>query len=135
MGLVLVLLAGAQMISRSNSPQPPVRVASAPTAAPGVAATIVAPAEPRAPLQNYVTPFDRPASVSPSELNKVTVRLAIGPYGRLTDCLVIQSSGSAALDAATCSTLSRRARFIPARDANGNPVADVIEQQIDWQPE
>ncbi len=51
--------------------------------------------------------------------------LTIGTDGRVTACSIIQSSGSSALDAATCSVLKRRARYTPARDDSGNPTTDT----------
>jgi hypothetical protein len=33
---------------------------------------------------------------------------------------------------ATCNIMRRRARYRPAMDSNGNPVAGTIVQQIEW---
>jgi protein TonB len=60
------------------------------------------------------------------------VRMAIGPDGRVTDCTITASSGSSALDSATCNILRRRARFTPAKDQAGNPVGDSYSQRIRW---
>jgi protein TonB len=45
---------------------------------------------------------------------------------------VTGSSGSSALDQATCRLLSRRARYTPAKDSSGNPVADTDAGSIRW---
>src|ERR1043165_2453500 len=53
----------------------------------------------------------------------VTVSFTIGVDGRMTNCKVIRSSGYPILDAVPCKVLPKRARFTPAKDANGAPVA------------
>ena len=53
----------------------------------------------------------------------VTVSYIIGVDGRLTNCNVVRSSGYPILDAIPCKVLPKRARFAPARDANGAPIA------------
>lgn len=58
--------------------------------------------------------------------------LGIGPDGRVRDCRITRSSGSADLDAATCAKVSERASFTPARDAYGNPVAGSFSGVIRW---
>ncbi len=63
----------------------------------------------------------RPASASRS-----------APDGRVTDCTSSASSGSSALDATTCRLMKSRARFTPARDANGNPTTDSVANAIRW---
>jgi protein TonB len=50
----------------------------------------------------------------------------------VTNCSVTSSSGSSALDAATCRLLTSRARFTPARDSSGNPTTDTVSARIVW---
>lgn len=66
------------------------------------------------------------------ETGTVHVLLTIDASGRVSDCHVMLSSLSPSLDAATCSVLSERARFEPARDLAGRPVADKYSQRITW---
>ena len=61
-----------------------------------------------------------------------SVRLTIGTDGRVSGCEVTGSSGSSALDSATCNILRRRARFSPAMDSNGSPTSDTYSQRITW---
>jgi periplasmic protein TonB len=76
---------------------------------------------------------DYPSSAERNqEEGTTTVRLSIGPDGRVSGCDITGSSGSAALDQATCNVLRRRARFNPANDTNGNPVADTYTQRVTW---
>lgn len=56
---------------------------------------------------------------------QVFARLQIAADGSVTDCRVETSSGHPELDETTCRLIRRRFRFEPARDAQGNRVADV----------
>jgi periplasmic protein TonB len=60
------------------------------------------------------------------------VRYAIGPNGRIAWCEVIDPSGLASLDAMTCRVILDRYRFRPARDAGGDPVTEVREEDYSW---
>lgn len=62
----------------------------------------------------------------------VGYRLVIGANGRVERCDVIAASGSSTLDAATCRLMQRRARFEPARDAEGRAVPDVVVSRASW---
>lgn len=59
--------------------------------------------------------------------------ITIGVDGRVRDCTVTRSSGSAELDAAACDKVSRRAVFTPARDARGELVTGRYTNAIRWQ--
>ena len=63
----------------------------------------------------------------------VFVRFLVDPDGRVGRCTVTRTSGNADLDAATCSLIQRRFRYAPARDANGQAVADeIVGRQVWW---
>jgi protein TonB len=66
------------------------------------------------------------------EQGTVAYTLAINPRGSVSNCVIARSSGSAALDTATCTVLQQRAHFIPARDGSGRPVADLHSGRIRW---
>jgi TonB family protein len=66
------------------------------------------------------------------EQGTTAVRLDIDERGRIRTCTVLDSSGSASLDRATCNVLTRRARFSPALDSAGRAVADTHVQRISW---
>lgn len=90
-------------------------------------------AEPRAPLQTYIAREDYPPSSAASrEQGQPSFRLTVGPDGRVTGCVILVSSGSSALDSATCRIMRARARFNPARDGSGNPVADEYFGHVAW---
>jgi protein TonB len=62
----------------------------------------------------------------------LTTRYVIGTDGRITDCRVVKSSGSALLDDTTCRLVMDRFRYRPARDANGRKVAEVSFDDHHW---
>lgn len=66
------------------------------------------------------------------EQGTVSYRVTVGADGRVTRCEVAVSSGSASLDAATCSIIQRRARFRVARDQHGKPTEDQFNGRIRW---
>jgi TonB family protein len=72
------------------------------------------------------------AAAQRGEQGDVGFRLVIDPEGRVSRCDVTQSSGSQRLDEATCRTLLHDARFTPARDPAGTPVADVVVSRVRW---
>ncbi|HOB13487.1 MAG TPA: energy transducer TonB [Novosphingobium sp.] len=59
-------------------------------------------------------------------------RVTVGPDGRVTGCSVTASSGSDDLDSATCANVTRRARFTPATDGEGNPTSGSYDGRIRW---
>jgi protein TonB len=80
-----------------------------------------------------VTQDDYPASALREEAAGTTAtRLSVGADGRVTACDITGSSGNASLDQAACRNLQRRARFEPALDRDGNPVASSFPKRIVW---
>lgn len=72
------------------------------------------------------------AALRAGQQGLVAFTLAIGTTGRVENCTVARSSGSIALDTATCSILGRRARFFPARDSRGNAIPGTAQGRIKW---
>ena len=71
----------------------------------------------------WITSDDYPAEALRENATGITtVELQIGSDGEPTGCSITTSSGSAALDAAACDALMRRAHFRPARDRRGSLV-------------
>lgn len=65
----------------------------------------------------------------------IVVRYFVGTDGRVKNCRVVQSSGSAEADAITCKLIEKRFRYRPAEDAAGNPVQDETGwKQWWWRP-
>ena len=85
-------------------------------------------------LRTLFSTDDYPASaLAAGAGGTAQAELTIGPDGRVTGCSLTRSTGNGALDSATCNILRRRAKFIPARDSNGNPTSDTIRTpSITW---
>lgn len=102
-----------------------------PTPQPSFVATGAAPANDPG---RWVTNADYRSSWINQELvGTARFRLDIAADGRVTGCRITGSTGHAALDEATCRLVSKRARFKPARDANGDAVASSYVQTVKWQ--
>jgi TonB family protein len=87
----------------------------------------------RADLGALISNDDYPAEALRNRVEgTVGFQLLVGADGRVTGCNIIQSSGSAILDSTTCRLISTRARFSPARNQQGRPVADKVVGRIVW---
>ena len=58
--------------------------------------------------------------------------LLVNEAGRVADCTISQTSGVPSLDAQSCALLKERARFTPARSADGKPAKDAVTARIVW---
>jgi protein TonB len=127
-----------------NTPLPPVKVEwtppgkidvpiAPPPPPPPPAPRTIEPARAKANLASYVSDADYPsAAVRNEEQGTTRFRLVVTPEGRVGDCTVTGTSGSTALDAATCKIMRNRARFTPARDSSGKPTGDSVSSTIRW---
>jgi protein TonB len=96
-------------------------------------ALTIEPARARADLHSYVSNADYPdAAIRNEEQGTTRFRLLVGANGKVVDCAVTGSSGSSALDSATCRLMKTRARFTPAHDSSGNPTTDNVASAIRW---
>jgi periplasmic protein TonB len=135
---------------RMQSPPPPIQVIEAPV--PPIRPVIVAPPPPMAPppprktqsatsakgdLRTLFSADDYPASAQAAGAEGTArASLTIGTDGRVASCNITQSTGNSALDSATCNILRRRAKFVPARDSNGNATTDTVNTpSIVWRLE
>jgi TonB family protein len=88
------------------------------------------------PLNNpgyWATTDDYPISaLRNAESGTTGFRLTIAKDGRVSQCQITSSSGSAALDEATCRLVTLRAKFTPALNAKGKPVEDAYSNRIHW---
>ncbi|WP_430444274.1 energy transducer TonB [Sphingorhabdus contaminans] len=83
---------------------------------------------------NWANTNDYPSRALQQEREGTTgFRVTVGPNGRVTDCQITSSSGHADLDQATCSNVTRRARFEPALDGSGNPTTGTYSNRVRWQ--
>jgi periplasmic protein TonB len=82
----------------------------------------------------WVSEADYPTNaLRRGEQGVTAFEITVGPDGRVRDCTVTRSSGSAELDAATCVKVTQRARFDPASDERGAVVAGRYRNAIRWQ--
>jgi protein TonB len=110
---------------------PPVIHVEAP---PAPKPSMATPPQPRGRPQEWLTTDDYPSSAMREGVQGVTgYRLEIGTDGKATGCNVTASSGSQTLDDTTCRLLLRRARFKPAQDTGGNPIASSYSGRTRWQ--
>lgn len=140
------IVAPPPKINVNVTPPPVQTVVTPPPAAPVV--PIIAPPAPVAPPPprvqpkqptpkgnpaNWATTNDYPTRALREEREGTTsFRVSVGPDGRVTGCTVTSSSGSPDLDEATCSNVTRRARFNPATDGEGQPTSGSYSNRVRW---
>ena len=87
----------------------------------------------QADLSIYFRDADYPANAMVrGEEGNVAFAVAVASDGSVTGCRVTASSGSTALDEATCHILTTRAHYTPARNARGEAVPDEVPSRISW---
>ena len=125
---------------RMEAPPPPIQTVTAPPPPVYIPPVVAAPPPPPLPphktqsaqsavgsLTGLFTTDDYPASAQAANAEGTAqAQLTIGPDGRVTSCNLIRSTGNSSLDSTTCNILRRRAKFVPARDSNGNATSDTI---------
>lgn len=63
---------------------------------------------------------------------RVGVIYAVLANGRVTDCRIFSSSGSAMLDELTCRLIEQRYVYEPSRDWRGRPINSHVEHYEEW---
>lgn len=72
-------------------------------------------------------------SIQDRDAGSVRAVLLVDEAGKVADCVITQTSRVAALDAQTCAVLQTRAKFEPARGADGEPLrSSVSTPPITW---
>lgn len=101
-------------------------IAAAPRCAPS-------PATPRGNPGGWISSNDYPSSAMRAGLSgTVAFQVTVGVDGRVAGCQITGSSGHSELDAATCRTITRRARFTPATGADCQPAAGSYSSRVRW---
>jgi protein TonB len=114
-------------------PPPPIQVAPPAPAAPPPPRIQPKAAVPKGNPGNWATTNDYPTRALREERAGVTgFRVSVGADGRVTNCSITSSSGSPDLDEATCTNVTRRARFNPATDGEGQPTTGSYTGRIRW---
>lgn len=113
------------VIQTATVPQPPTVLARS---QPGAAV-------PKFDLAYLITAKDYPAEARRQQTRAVvTFEADVGSDGRVTACQVTWDSRARLLGETTCALFAARARFDPAIDAAGKPVAGFYSAQITWDP-
>lgn len=82
----------------------------------------------------WLTPSDYPTDMlRESQQGLVDFRLDVDAEGNVTDCHIQQSTRPVGFDDAVCNGLKNRARFEPALDADGNPIASYFVSSVRFQ--
>ncbi len=90
--------------------------------------------EPRGRPGNWANANDYPSRALREEREGTTsFRVVVNARGRVDSCQITGSSGHSDLDAATCKNITRRARFRPSLDAQGNPTTGTWSNRVRWQ--
>ncbi len=74
-----------------------------------------------------------PGALAAGVSGVVFIRFTVGVDGRVHDCRVTKTSGSAELDAVTCRLITQRFRYRPTVDASGRKVPDTVEGEHHWE--
>lgn len=81
----------------------------------------------------WVTTADYPArDLRLGHTGTTKYRVVISSSGKVQSCEIIGTSGFAGLDEATCKYVSRRARFDPASNSNGEKVVGTWSGSVSW---
>jgi TonB family protein len=84
-------------------------------------------------LASLVADGDYPSEALVSNAQGTSVvRLTVGTDGRVSECRLLSSSGSAAIDRKTCAVFRQRARFDPATGADGKPTRAYVVTKLTW---
>lgn len=91
-------------------------------------------AAPRNDASRWVVTDDYPSKALREGAEGVAgFRVVVGSDGRVDACEITSSSGNAQLDEATCKFVSRRARFDPATNGDGQKVVGSYTSTVRWQ--
>ena len=82
---------------------------------------------------SWITRYDYPKdALAAGAEGDVVARIDVASTGKVTNCTVVVSSGTKALDAATCSSALSKGRFNPAIGADGRSVASQRVVRVTW---
>lgn len=83
-------------------------------------------------IRGHIRDSDFPRDAGRDGIGRaIVLSFTVEPNGRATGCRVLESSGDARLDEATCRAIERRYRYAPSRDGEGKPVsAEIVEEHV-----
>ncbi len=84
-------------------------------------------------ISDWLTASDYPGkAVANDKSGGVNVRLDVDATGRVTDCHVLEAGGDPIFQGQSCKFLRERARYRPARNAAGAPIASYAILWAIW---
>ena len=88
------------------------------------------------PPDHLLTSADYPSGALRQGANGlVRFRLDVDPDGRVSGCHILKGVQSPEFEKTTCDLVRRRARFEPALDATGKPIASYDVDSVQWRVE
>jgi protein TonB len=135
---IVTVPAPGPVIVTSVEPQPPIVAPMSPVyeqpVQPPAVASRAAGVRVKGDKGSWISNDDYPSSaLRAGEQGVVGISMSVDAEGRVTSCSVTSSSGSSALDQATCRLYPRKARFVPARDDAGRAIASTYVDRVRWQ--
>ena len=101
---------------------------------PEFAAALKSLPKPKQPILSLFSFSDYPEKAVREEQSGTTrFILLIDERGALRDCMVVETSGIAVLDAQTCLVIKARGKFDPAIGADGKPARASLTQRVRWE--
>lgn len=114
------------------APPPPAPIAAPPPPPPAPPA-VASSAKLKGNRTRLISNDDYPdAAARAEEQGTTAVAFEVSEQGRVENCVVTQSSGSRRLDETTCTLITRRFRYDPAKDASGNPIREKKTDRVKW---
>jgi TonB family protein len=87
-------------------------------------------------VRGVFTSADYPSSaIHANKSGTSHLAILVDETGKVADCMVVQTSGAASLDAKSCALVTERARFGPALNLSGQPVRASLLQRVSWRVE
>jgi protein TonB len=84
-------------------------------------------------LRGRIRDSDYPRAAGEAGIGKtIVLQFDVETNGRVSGCKVIESSGNAILDDATCRLVEKRYRYEPSRDAQGIAVPSAVVESHIW---
>lgn len=87
----------------------------------------------RLPFDIFILPGDYPRWAGRLHLrSQIRMRMTVSAFAGALDCTTLVTTGNIVLDGVTCNLFKRRARFIAATDAEGQPTIGSVDIDFDW---
>lgn len=112
---------------------PPQITPTAPVAPPPAPPRISQAASAKGNPNSWITNDDYPPAAIREDRDGVTgIAWQINEQGKVENCHVTSPSGSPDLDETACRLITRRGRYSPAKDENGNPMRSTSSIRFRW---